>query len=219
MRAVVITIENNNRSIQSAARCMGSAPYLKIKQHKAVTPEDDLETLLKINNIKNLNNFKKDQRYSRIERCVSAFLSHLYTWKDCVELNEPTIIFEHDAIVVNQIPKSFKFNKVMTIAKPSYGNYHTPTFIGTGPLIQKRYFGGAHGYVVSPKGAKELIKKAETDAGPTDTFLNLDNFPFLQEYNPWLVEAKDTFTTIQNERGCRAKDLSHMVSPSSYEII
>ena len=94
-----------------------------------------------------------------------------------------------------------------------------PNFLGSGPLVQKRYFGGAHGYIVSPSGAKELLKKAETNAGPTDTFLNLDNFPFLQEHNPWLVEARDTFTTIQNERGCRAKDLSHMVEPNKYEII
>ena len=219
MKAVVITIEDNPKSIQSASRCIASAPYLKIKHHKAITPDDDIEKLLEINKIKNLNNFKNDTRYSRYERCLSAFLSHLYAWKDCIDNNEPTIIFEHDAVVVNQIPQFFKFNKVMTISKPSYGRFNIPNFLGSGPLVQKRYFGGAHGYIVSPSGAKELLKKAETNAGPTDTFLNLDNFPFLQEHNPWLVEARDTFTTIQNERGCRAKDLSHMVEPNKYEII
>ena len=63
-----------------------------------------------------------------------------------------------------------------------------------------------------------VLKKAETDAGPTDVFLHLDNFSFLQEYYPWVVEAKDSFTTIQNEKGCRAKHMYH-VNPKNYKII
>ena len=56
---------------------------------------------------------------------------------------------------------------------------------------------------------------AKISPGPTDTFLNLDNFPWLQEYYPWIVEAKDNFTTIQNENGCQAK---HNYN-ETYEII
>jgi hypothetical protein len=41
--------------------------------------------------------------------------------------------------------------------------------------------------------------------GPTDVFLNLNSFAFLQEFYPWPVEARDSFTTIQSEIGCRAK--------------
>ena len=80
-----------------------------------------------------------------------------------------------------------------------------PLQFGVNPLTHKQYFGGAHGYMMSPGGATELIEMAKIAPGPTDTFLNLDNFPFLQEYYPWLVEAKDSFTTIQNENGCKAK--------------
>ena len=43
------------------------------------------------------------------------------------------------------------------------------------------------------------------EARPTDVFLNRNTFPFLEEYFPWPVEAKDSFTTIQSERGCTAK--------------
>ena len=59
--------------------------------------------------------------------------------------------------------------------------------------------------MVSNAGAKLLIDQAKIDAGPTDTFLHLDRFNFLQEYYPWPVEARDNFTTIQNESGCIAK--------------
>ena len=218
MRSFVITIMNNPKSVHSANRCIASAPNLKIQYFKGITPDDDTISILNENNINDLNNFKIDQKFSRMERCIAAFLSHLHLWKKSVELNENVIIFEHDAIVTGNIPKNLNFDKVMTLSKPSYGNYITPSYLGVGPLIQKRYFGGAHGYIVSPLGAKELLKKAETDAGPTDVFLHLNNFSFLQEYYPWVVEAKDSFTTIQNEKGCRAKHMYH-INPKNYRII
>jgi hypothetical protein len=36
-------------------------------------------------------------------------------------------------------------------------------------------------------------------------YLNLDTFPWLQEWYPFVAEARDTFTTIQVEEGCLAK--------------
>ena len=46
-------------------------------------------------------------------------------------------------------------------------------------------------------------------------FLNINTFPFLEEHYPWPVEARDSFTTIQSEMGCRAK---HNFN-EEYEII
>ena len=218
MKAYVITMMNNPESVHFANRCIAAAPKLNIQYFNAITPDDDTIKILNENNIEDLNNFKIDQKYSRMERCIAAFLSHLHCWKKSVEYNQNVIIFEHDAIVTGNIPTNLNFNKVITLAKPSYGSYNTPTYLGVGPLTQKPYFGGAHGYMVSPKGAKDLLKKAETDAGPTDVFLHLNNFPFLQEYYPWIVEAKDSFTTIQNEKGCRAKHMYH-INPQDYKII
>tara|TARA_B100000902_G_scaffold49825_1_gene56599 strand:+ start:1189 stop:1848 length:660 start_codon:yes stop_codon:yes gene_type:complete len=219
MISYVITIMDNPKSVEVAKRCIASTTDVTINHFKAITPKDDLEKILKDNNIKNLDNFKSDTRYSRYDRCLSAFLSHLHCWKKCIENNETTLIFEHDAVMFGNLPNNLNFNKVITLAKPSYGSYNHPTMFGLNPLTQKRYFGGAHGYMIKPAGARELLEKSKTDAGPTDVFLNLDNFPWLQEYYPWIIEVKDTFTTIQNNRGCRAKDLSHMKEPRAYEII
>ena len=49
------------------------------------------------------------------------------------------------------------------------------------------------------------MAQALMGARPTDVYLNIDTFPFLQEYYPWPVEARDSFTTIQSEMGCKAK--------------
>ena len=77
--------------------------------------------------------------------------------------------------------------------------------LGVDGLVQKQYFGGAHGYMINPKGAKAFIKKAMIDAAPADVFINLNNFSWLQEYYPWVCMAVDSFTTIQRNDGCLAK--------------
>ena len=142
--------------------------------------------------------------FSNYSSVVAAFLGHYHLWKMSVETNEIIFIFEHDAILTGDLP-SMSFDKVVNMGKPSYGNYNTPKTLGVQPLVHKPYFGGAHAYMVAPEGAKLLIEKAKTDAGPTDVFLNVHNFPWLQEYYPWIAEAKDHFTTIQKEKGCLAK--------------
>ena len=65
---------------------------------------------------------------------------------------------------------------------------------------------GAHAYVITPTGAKELINSARALGGqPTDVFINNGRFPWIQELYPWVAEAKDSFTTIQQTKGCLAK--------------
>ena len=49
------------------------------------------------------------------------------------------------------------------------------------------------------------MERAVTSSEPTDIFLSNKNFDFLEEYYPWPVHVRDTFTTIQKEKGCVAK--------------
>ena len=58
--------------------------------------------------------------------------------------------------------------------------------------------------------------QAKENSAPTDVFLATTFFPWLEEYYPWPVIAKDDFTTIQNEGGCFAK---HNYNKGSYDII
>lgn len=153
--------------------------------------------------------------YSRFDNCLAAFLSHFALWRLSVELNEEITIFEHDAYIVSPIPDYIDHTGCISLGKPSYGKYRTPSLLGVNPLMSKQYFPGAHAYRVSPKGAKVLVKGSKVDAGPTDVFLHKHRFPFLQEYYPWPVEARDYFTTIQKEKGCTAK---HNYGPG-YHIV
>lgn len=205
MKSYVITIYSIPESVQTAERCIASAKKfgVKVEKYNAFTPANKPTLILHNKGVK-VEGMK--EVYSRTENATAGFLSHFDLWEKCIEDNEKYLIFEHDAVVVDKIPVNAPFDKVMTIGKPSYGKYNNPRVLGVGPLVHKRYFGGAHAYMITPEGAKELVETAKKGkAIPTDVYLNLDLFPWLQEYYPWPAEAKDSFSTIQNTNGCLAK--------------
>lgn len=202
--AYVITIPELARSVKAAERCIKSAAVynLEVQKFAAITPKDDPNGQFKLRSIPTTY---FEEVYSRRINCMAAFLSHFSLWEKCVLSGKNTVIFEHDAIVTGDVPVKAKFDHFMTFSKPSYGEYNTPTTLGVNPLTQKRYFGGAHGYIVSPTGAWVLIEAAQRFARPTDIFLNRENFPSIQEYYPWVCEARDSFSTIQNVAGIQMK--------------
>lgn len=204
MKNYVITIVSNHRSVHVAERTIRSGVKygMDIKYFEAITPQNtDLDAMMKDEGI-SFDGFK--EKYSRLNNCVAAFLSHYSLWKRAVETNEIITIFEHDAVLVDKIP-DVPFQQCISFGKPSYGRFNIPTQLGVGPLVSKPYFPGAHAYRVSPKGAEQLIYQAKKAAKPTDVFLNIHTFTGLQEYYPWPVEARDNFTTIQKQEGCLAK--------------
>mgnify|MGYP003306152378 FL=1 len=197
MRMFVITIMENERSVQVADRCVKSGQVFgyKIEKHPAYSPQN-------CNVNQELDNLSYDrsgfiEKYSRPENCIAGFLSHHSLWMKCLELNEPIVIFEHDAVVTNDIPNLVLFD-ILNLGKPSYGKFNTPTFIGYGSLVSKPYFPGAHAYRITPKGAADLINEAQFSAGPTDIYIHSSKFT-LGEYYPWVAEARDSFTTIQRK--------------------
>ncbi len=203
MKAYVITIMDNEESKMVADRCIRYSSWydINIKHFPATTPKDDLNSLFEN---EGLSMDGLNEVYSRTLNCAAAFFSHYSLWKKCVEDNETYAIFEHDAVLNNRVPDVY-FDYVMNIGHPSYGKWNTPPTLGVNKLTSKRYFPGAHAYLVKPEGAKKLIEQAKICAKPTDVFMNLDDMPWLQEYYPWPATAKDEFTTIPHEIGTHAK--------------
>tara|TARA_Y100000389_G_scaffold146211_1_gene144863 strand:- start:1021 stop:1668 length:648 start_codon:yes stop_codon:yes gene_type:complete len=205
MKNFVITISENDKSVEAAQKCIQSAAKfdLEVDYYDAFVPSESKEFIKeqKINDLAFNNN-----KYSREDNARAAFCSHFSLWQFSMECNEEITIFEHDAIVVDPIPE-MSYNGCISIGKPSYGKWITPSSLGTNPLTSKQYFPGAHAYRLNPKGAKELVERARLEASPTDVFLNIHSFPFLQEYYPWPVEVRESFTTIQKTQGCLAKHM------------
>jgi GR25 family glycosyltransferase involved in LPS biosynthesis len=213
MKASVITIIDNDKSRIVADRCIKSAASygLDVAYFKAFTPES---IPLKIASQEEIPIDGFEEQFSRFNNCLAAFLSHYWLWKMTAAGTSPHVIFEHDAVMVSPLPNIIQ-GDIVNIGKPSYGKWNTPAFLGEGPLTTKPYFPGAHAYYITPKGAQQLIDKAKTAAGPTDVFININNFDNLRELYPFCAEARDSFTTIQNPVGCIAK---HNYG-ENYEII
>ena len=205
MKNYVITILDNNKSCIAANRCISSANKFDmiVEKYPAYTPADNPNLIMQKESI--LTQGFENNKFSRIEPMKAAFLSHYSLWKKSIELNQEITIFEHDAIVLDPIPNVLIYEGCINLGKPSYGRWNDPFKLGVNPLTSKRYFPGAHAYRVNPRGAKILVDHAKRWAMPTDVFLNVEFFPWLEEYYPWPVVCDDSFTTIQNLEGCKAK--------------
>ena len=200
----VITIMDNKDSVEASQKCIDSARNynIMVRRFPAITPRTEgFEDMVEEAGL-NIEAFSTG--YSRPENALACFLSHMSLWQYAVENKCNTMILEHDAVFKDTV-RSIPFDRVVNIGKPSYGKYKTPESLGTQKLIHKRYFGGAHSYIVSPLGAEMLLDKVPTHSEPTDVFLNRDNFSFLEEHYPWIVQVEDTFSTVQTHAGCHAK--------------
>ena len=203
MKSFVIAIKGNEKSQEAATRCIdsGMKHSVTIEKFEAVTPKSDVDKICANAGI-NTDGFV--DKYSKRENSISCFLSHYTLWKTSIFLNEPIAIFEHDAVITSPLPATPP-NFVGNIGQPSYGKFNTPTTIGWGRLTSKAYFPGCHAYIVTPMGAKFLIKRAQKEARSPDVFLHISRFEWLQEYYPWCAHAEDNFSTVQQHRGTIAK--------------
>ena len=215
MKAYVITILDEPKSVESAKKCIksGKRHGVNVEMWPGITPKDNPVQLFEEKGLPTRR--FENSVYSRYENCLSAFLSHRSLWEECLRTKTETLILEHDAFFVDSIKQPLFYNKIISLGKPSYGKYNTPRTFGPNPLTSKAYFPGAHAYIMSPAGAKLALNKSLSNAMPTDLFFNMQNFEFLQEYYPWPVEVRETFTTIQKIEGSLAK---HMYN-EEYEIV
>jgi hypothetical protein len=204
MKYKVITIKDHPESEACADRCIESAKRYDInvtKYYGFSAKDNPLEVARELE--VPLGQFQ--EKYSRLENCVAAFLSHMQLWEKSVEWYDEVLILEHDAVFMDPLPRVVHYSGVLSFGQPSYGKWVMPTTIGINPLMSKQYMPGAHAYLVKPSAAKKLLQSVHLHACPTDLYLSNKHFNFIEEYYPWPIKADDSFTTIQNETGCLAK--------------
>lgn len=208
MKFYVITIMDNKYSVDAANRCIESAKEYgyTVEMHPAFSPKDNPKKIFEEENLP-LDEFKIDERFSRLEPCMCGFLSHRSLWKKSLKENIPLVVLEHDAIFLSKLPDKLAFDGIISFGRPSYGNFRKAKTEGVHKLFSKPggYLPGAHAYCITPVGAKRLLTKASVNPAPTDLFLNNKNFPSITEYYPWPIWADDRVSTIQNIEGCVAK--------------
>jgi GR25 family glycosyltransferase involved in LPS biosynthesis len=103
MKAFIIRKPNDELSEKLSEECYQSAVQFGIEPYKFDGVYSDHDKLIKEKNLRFFEKMKDHRKESTgIKGC---FLSHFLLWEKCLELNEPIIIFEHDALMIRPLPE------------------------------------------------------------------------------------------------------------------
>jgi len=154
---------------------------------------------------------------------IGCLASHYLLWDKCSKQDEPFLILEQDAIVVRDpkdivdevksvchldayLPFDLKrknhfsyYNKLIKIDKKGVSEYPKGNFYNgkVRKLIPQGCFKGAYGYIITPKGAKDIIGwTGNHGLLPADGCLN-HNATNLQRSNSTYVRLNPFFKTLE----------------------
>lgn len=199
MKAYIITLSKNPRSVSSAERCIKSA-NIPIKKFEAVTEQFAPKLMRDLGVSWNypwkgeeydIKAGVKKTAYTTAEpmRRVACFLSHYLLWKQCMEQDEPMLILEHDAIFVKPFDETDFLKaqcEIISINDPrgatrKSSDYHdklqqNPQKCQRVPTIDEptvpQGLPGNSAYVIKPAGAKKMIELVnEFGAWPNDALM------------------------------------------------
>lgn len=216
MRTFIITISTNPDSVRGADYARDTAKRVgyqdEIEHFEAITPGNaNWRDILPDDN----NCF---YWYQRPENVACCFASHFLLWKKCIELNEPILILEHDAIFESNIPDD-DFNMCINYGKPTYMkeehvNYEIPVEYEVAPLRDDFFF-GHHAYALKPEAAKIFVEDTfKTLLLPNDVWVSKQKYPWLEEYYPGPVVADTDFSTVQ----AKPLAIKNVLDPDSFFV-
>jgi len=225
MKAFIITLKNNETSSDAALRCMHSA-NIPIDTFKAFTPrdvpakmmEENLEWTYPWNEAKHdfasglyLTPYRTNKPAARI----ACFLSHYDLWKKCIQLDQPIMILEHDAIFIRNIePEKLLDTKydIIGINDPRGATRKSQLFhekiqagkkeIQRAPEIDEvsvpQGIAGNSAYIIKPSGAKKLLSLVnEFGAWPNDAIMCRQLIPTLGVTKTYYTKVQGTESTTR----------------------
>lgn len=206
--AYIIRIKDNQTSEQLAERCANSCRDHNINFEffdaiDATSGEIILTEEQKTNQYLNLIKLTN----TLLSPCeIACFISHYLLWCKCIELNEPIIILEHDAVMIKNIAYHPFFNMIQYLGAieqlydlkpvfpiPPHGQLHG--------VSNFRFMLRTHAYSIDPMIAKNLIARAISTGISTsaDAFMRIDTFAIIQS-DVYAVNV-DGDTTINDRTG------------------
>ena len=196
MRGFVIYVSNSSKSKENAKYTQSMFTDIDVSLFKGVDKRNVWQTFIDSDfNILDITQF-----IGYVDAEISTFFSHYNLWLKCIELNEPILILEHDAIIVDEVDfsilKNFK-GDLLNLGKPHWGNH---TFNGIG--IKKRKINknkclvGAHSYLLNPIGASKLIEHTKKGILPADNYIRQEIID-IYDYLPHPIKQSEKLSLIQ----------------------
>ena len=201
MKAYVVALYEVPESLEIAHRCVQSGlKYgIDVHIHPGVWKTRSEEVMQK----EGLFLGEYNQSYANTNAVIGNFMSQYQLWQ---QVEEPTIILEHDAVFIKELPDNISFEVLLNIGHPSFGKYKKKDAPGIYPLFSKHFLPGAHAYIINKRGARQAIELAKMNGIiPVDVFFSKGRYKGIQELYPWVVKVDESFSTIQKEKGCTAK--------------
>lgn len=205
MKTFVITLKDDPLSEAAAKKTIESCreinqDSLDIENYDAVTP-DRVDELMKryklrwvypwIGRTLDLKSGLMLSAYetSQPKKRIACFLSHYELWKKCIELNEPIIVLEHDALFINKVDLDLLYNSkyyIISLNDPRGATRKSQLYydtvkntclpIASVPKIDDdqipQGLPGNSAYYLKPEGAKRLVYLTnEYGAWPNDAIM------------------------------------------------
>ena len=122
-----------------------------------------------------------------------CFFSHWLLWNKCVELNEPIIVLEHDAVITEPW-KPIEINDSMIKLHRYYKQKNLKYDDDSG-----LWSPSTHAYCILPAHAKQLITFARNVGGyETDRMMGDKVLKVQHLGKPSMVERQDSYSTTEN---------------------
>lgn len=145
---------------------------------------------------------------------VACALSHISLWHHCAQIDQPIVILEHDALMVQPYTQHAVFNSICYLGGNEQVNqgwevYPTPPHASEGPNYH--FICRAHAYAIDPAVAKNMLAHVLKYgiSAPLDILLRADVFPIHQmgifayddgrKETTILGRPKDGRSTIRND--------------------
>ena len=184
-KAYIIRVKNNNKSEALAKRCADSCDKVGMSYQYwdaydgldgEIMPPDHHSQIMKMIKI-------TDHYMTRGE--VACALSHISLWAKCVEQDQPIVILEHDAVMVQAYTQHAVHHSICYLGSNEQVNLGwqvlpTPPHASEGPNYH--FICRAHAYAIDPQVAKNMLAhvlKYGINA-PLDIMLRTDIFPVHQ---------------------------------------
>lgn len=143
--------------------------------------------------------WEKENIFPRIDKPTmhkpgvqGCFLSHWKLWNACVELNEPIIILEHDAVILKPWSPLEIYKEVTKLHR------HYSSKIARYDSDAGHWTKSGHAYCILPESAKKLINFVKKVGAFEVDVLMGDKVVSVDHINPTWVERQNTYSTTEN---------------------
>jgi hypothetical protein len=214
VEAHIITLPNNPKSVEFSLRCQESCR--KIGQPFKVWEGFDGTSgqLIYPKHLENQDHFRflklMNDRLTITE--IATIFSHYSLWAECVKIDKPIVILEHDSIMVKPYNSHDCWNQIVYLGNfQQYKEGRWASFPTHASATKNhRFICRAHAYVVDPPSARSLVSHLIKFglSAPADMLIRADLFPIIQtDFHAFDLPGETTITGRNSDWEKDAKEI------------